>query len=163
MFSRFAGRRSVGFLLMLATVSSVGGCSAAAGAAAVAATSSPTSPKVVAVDCPAFEAQAQVAQDVHATTGQQIVLRLCSNPSTGFGWQAAGIPAGIVRLVDQSSELAATNGGSGQAGLVGAPGVEVLTFDAAAAGTGDLQMLYSQPWAGGTKGTWQLTVHVVVD
>ena len=166
MFSRFASYRSIGssyrsigFLLAVASAWAVAGC----GAAAVAATASPASPPVIAVGCPEFETHSTVTQDVRATSGQQIVVRLCSNPSTGFSWQAAEVPGALVKLVDQSSEPGATAGGTDQPGLVGAAGIEVLTFEAVAPGAGDVHVLYSQPWAGGTKGSWQLTLHVVVD
>ncbi len=97
---------------------------------------------------------------MQVSVGQQIVVTMCSNASTGFSWQPAAVPAEIVKLVDQAA--AAPSSAEGNEPVVGAPGTETLTFEALASGTGDLGLAYSQPWNGGTKGAWTLTLHVAV-
>ncbi len=153
-----SGLTSKGFGALLALI--FAGSLAACGGAADAASSAPGISPVITIDCAAFEAQPTVAQDVRVGVGQQIVIKVCSNPSTGFGWQASDVPATIVRLVDQS--YLEPGSSAGQPGVVGAAGIEALTFEALAAGAGDVHLAYSQPWTGGTKGAWNLTLHVVV-
>jgi len=81
---------------------------------------------------------------------------LCSNASTGFAWEVptwTGDPS--VELVQLGKDAPAT-------ALPGAAGTTVFTFRATAAGTTRIEFVYSQPWAGGMKGTWRLAVTVTV-
>ncbi len=46
--------------------------------------------------------------------------------------------------------------------LPGAAGTQVFTFRGTGAGTTLIEFIYSQPWAGGMKGTWRLALTVNV-
>ena len=46
---------------------------------------------------------------------------------------------------------------------VGAPGIEVWTFEAVAKGTTKVRMEYSRPWEGGEKEEWTYTMTVIVE
>ncbi len=51
----------------------------------------------------------------------------------------------------------------GDAGIVGAGGREVWTFEAIETGTTEVRMEYSQPWEGGLKAEWTYTATVTVE
>ncbi len=161
MFSRVAASRSMSVALLL-VAGSVAGCgvAAVAGSAAPAQTTTMPAAVEVTVPCETFDAASVQARDVQVAVGQQIVVTLCSNASTGFSWQPANVPAAIVKLLDQAA--APASNAEGAQPVVGAAGTETLTFQAVASGTGDVGLEYSQPWSGGTKGAWRLTVHVAV-
>jgi predicted secreted protein len=85
-----------------------------------------------------------------------ITVTLCSNPSTGFAWERATISnPGVLGLSDQRliQPQAATP-------IVGAAGQERWQFDVRASDTTTVDFRYSQPWDGGTKNAWSLTLRV---
>ena len=72
--------------------------------------------------------------------GQTLEINLPSNPSTGYSWQSASIPAclepaGASRFESEAEE-----------DVVGASGTETLTFEATKVGTGLLELEYEQAW-----------------
>jgi inhibitor of cysteine peptidase len=94
---------------------------------------------------------------VALTIGQELVLSLESNPTTGYSWQlaAAGTPVlsqqGEVEFIDQGEE-----------GLVGAGGVEVFRFTAEQAGTTELNLVYLRTWEEGISPIDEFSVTVEV-
>ena len=92
---------------------------------------------------------------VTAQPGDEIVVTLESNASTGFAWVLVTEPASeVVDLVD--SEYAEPE----DTGLVGAPGEEVWTFVATGEGTTAIAMSYQRS-SGETAGEpFDLTVLV---
>ena len=72
--------------------------------------------------------------------GQQFVVALTANPSTGYTWQAA--KNDDVRYLG-SKQVSAAN----QA--IGAAGTQELRFEATATGTTTLELEYSRPFEGG--------------
>jgi predicted secreted protein len=121
---------------------------------------SPAPGPTVTIDCAAFESQGAggvpVTSDVSVTVGQGFTVVLCSNPSTGFSWeQPTWEGDATVELVQRSVQQ--TVGGQ-----AGATGTESFAFNATKAGTTLIHFVYSQPWAGGTKGAWQADVTVAV-
>lgn len=128
------------------------GCSSAA--------TRPAPGPTLAVDCAAFESEGSNGQplerELAVSVGQTFQVILCSNASTGFAWEVptwTGDPS--VELVQLGNDAPAT-------ALPGAAGTTVFTFRATAAGTTRIEFVYSQPWAGGMKGTWRLAVTVTV-
>ncbi len=87
------------------------------------------------MDTPHTEARA-------VRVGESITLRLPSNPSTGFGWQAIFDPA-TVALDSQTFDRGAPNIGSG--------GEEVLTFRAIASGRAAITLELRRPWDKGAR------------
>jgi predicted secreted protein len=80
-------------------------------------------------------------------------------PSTGFAWDEPTIgDATVLRLADRTYQAP----DSASLPIVGAAGGEVLTLHAVKAGTTDLSVTYSQPWAGGTKSEWTYRLSVTV-
>lgn len=132
---------------------------AACGAAAAGQPSAPSGALVIGCDefaaARGADAERVVERTVTAAAGETFTVTLCSNASTGFGWEQptfAG-PA-IVDLVDRQSAAASGT-------LVGAAGSETLTFRVTAAGTATIGLAYSQPWEGGTKQAWTVNLTVI--
>lgn len=73
---------------------------------------------------------------INAAPNSTFSIRLESNPSTGYTWTFTS-QSDIVRLVDQRTEAPDT-------AKVGAPGAQVFTFEAAAAGTTSLAFTYAR-------------------
>lgn len=82
--------------------------------------------------------------EVELGVGDFLIVTLASNPgSTGYSWNLSEISdAAIIRYV--SDEYVAPE--QSDPPVVGAPGQEVWSFEALAAGTAAISMRYIQPW-----------------
>lgn len=69
-----------------------------------------------------------------------VVVPLTSNPTTGYAWQVALSAEDVLALRGDSNFIA------GDAGLTGAPGVEVFAFDTVGVGEVVVTFSYRQPW-----------------
>ena len=145
--------RPLGMLILAGAL--LGGC-------ATTAAGQPSVPRdALTITCDEFAAPARgeanepVERTVTVAAGEAFQITLCSNPSTGFGWEEPTIagPAGIT-LVERRTVPAAGS-------MVGSPGSETFTFRTASAGTGTIDFAYSRPWEGGEKGAWTVQVSVV--
>ena len=87
--------------------------------------------------------------------GDTLMVELSSNPSTGYGWKVKGDPSPL-KLA--SSDYKQPD----QSGKVGAPGVQQFRFDASAAGTSKLELVYRRPWEKGVAPARAFTVDVNV-
>ena len=73
-------------------------------------------------------------------TNEPFYITLSSNPSTGYAWQVASVSnADMVRFVDSQYIRPESE-------LVGAPGKQVLTFNALQEGSATIQLEYMRPW-----------------
>ena len=73
-------------------------------------------------------------------TNEQFYITLSSNPSTGYAWQVASVSnPDMVRFVDSQYIRPESE-------LVGAPGKQVLTFNALQEGSATIQLEYVRPW-----------------
>jgi len=132
-----------------------------AGCAAVTAGQPATPRDALAIGCDELAAPARGAaaetleRTVAVTVGETFRITLCSNPSTGFSWEQPVLsgPA-AVELVDRA--VVAPTGA-----LVGSAGSETFTFRVGGPGTTEIQLAYSQPWAGGAKQAWTVRVTAV--
>jgi predicted secreted protein len=112
----------------------------------------------VEFSCDDFAENNHITHDVSTAVGSEIVITLCSNPSTGFGWQEVQISdASALKLVDREFLASGT---PGNPAATGAPGKEILTFKATQPGTSVAKIEYSRPWEGGEKGVWTYTLTV---
>ena len=94
----------------------------------------------------------QVAMD----TGQELVVRLESNPTTGYSWAVLGIDTAVLRQIgDVEYEPADT-------GLVGSGGWESCRFEAVAAGQTTLELVYRRPWEEDVTPEQTFTLDVIV-
>ena len=99
---------------------------------------------------------ARINRTIEVAAGQTIVVRLCSNASTGFSWEAARVSdQAVLQLLGHGVEAPTSI-------LVGAAGREVWTLKARQSGTAEVSIDYSQPWTGGTKAVSQFTLGVTV-
>ncbi len=86
--------------------------------------------------------------------GQQFVIALGSNPTTGYSWQAS-YDETMLELVEKTYEEEA------EEGLVGAGGIEYFRFKALEEGGTMITLTYEQPWEGGGVGeTKVFTVNI---
>jgi predicted secreted protein len=128
----------------------------------IAAACTPTSPnsEIIEIPCDRFSAKAGDQVTLTRTTsvarGGHIVLRLCSNPSTGFSWEDASIshPSVLAQRSRTSIPPAVT--------MPGAAGLEEWTFEATNKGGCTVTFSYSRPWDGGEKGAWRFQLDVTV-
>lgn len=72
--------------------------------------------------------------------GQQLVLRLESNPSTGYGWYIEELDESILRLAGPPEWVPSVPG------LLGAEGTQVLRFVGVRRGQTGLKLRYRRPW-----------------
>lgn len=139
-------RRSVliaGALTIALSVTLVAGCTATPAASPETGT--------VRVDESADGTTVRLAQ------GAELVVSLESNPSTGFDWKVVESLPPQLTSMDDTFEASATPG------VVGAGGTRVLTYTAAAPGTGDLDLEYVRSWEKGVPPERALRITVVVE
>jgi inhibitor of cysteine peptidase len=76
---------------------------------------------------------------VELKKGQLMVLKLPSNPTTGFDWEIVSIDPSIIK---QSGEMSYKSDSK----LAGSGGVDTWTFEAASSGTTRLVLSYHRSW-----------------
>ncbi len=84
--------------------------------------------------------EADADKPIQVSIGQTLQLRLPSNPTTGYSWNAQQTPAEL--QLDQSAYAADPQGKN----LAGAGGYQTIEFAAKFAGTGELKLEYRRPW-----------------
>jgi inhibitor of cysteine peptidase len=85
---------------------------------------------------------ADAGEAVTLDSGQNLVVRLESNPSTGYSWEAIEVPGVLEGEATPTHEQT-----SETEGVVGAAGTDVFTFTASEdAGEGTLVLEYRRPW-----------------
>jgi len=115
----------------------------------------------VAVACEEFNQQAFIEDSLTLNSGEEITIKLCSNPSTGFQWSE--IPENDnTEVLTQSSHDFLIQGDKGTPLPPGTPGCEVWTFTTQDTGQSQLYFEYSRNWEGGEKGIWTYTLNLTV-
>lgn len=104
-----------------------------------------------------FVQQKNLTRNISATIRDTVTISLPSNPSTGFRWELAGISDPAILEQDGDSEYILP-----ESSAVGATGKEIWTFKGLKRGTSSLSLAYSQPWEGGTKKEWTITIEVKI-
>ncbi|MCE0461418.1 protease inhibitor I42 family protein [Pseudomonas uvaldensis] len=79
---------------------------------------------------------------VRLNNGQNLILSLPSNPSTGYRWAVLDSAGGVLKALGPEVYRNPED-----AGIVGAAGVSTWRFQAFNPGTGRLRLTYQQPWA----------------
>jgi inhibitor of cysteine peptidase len=134
-------------------------CTVLAGALSLFACSPAPKPGSIQVSCDEFYELPHIRREVSVAVGDTFTVTLCSNPSTGFQWEAAKISdPGVLEEVDHKFILP----GSEPPPPPGTPGQEVWTFKALKAGESTVSIDYSRPWEGGEKGAWTFVLSVSV-
>ena len=88
---------------------------------------------------------------------QPLVIRLQTNPSTGYGWTYTVRGDDVLRLDTVTGEAPAPNG------MVGVPGDQVWSFRAQRAGRVVLTYVYSRAWEKNVPPAKTFTLTVVVN
>ena len=101
---------------------------------------------------------ADTGELVTLDAGQKLVVRLESNPSTGYSWEVVGVP----RVLE--GPAAPTHEQNSEAeGVVGAAGTDVFTFIASDdAGDGTLVLAYRRPWETDVPAEEEFVLEVIV-
>jgi inhibitor of cysteine peptidase len=99
---------------------------------------------------------ADKGSQVKVKVGEQIVITLDSNPSTGFTWEAKDLDTTLFEQVGDPTF------NSSNPGLVGSVGTLTVTFKAVKAGTASLLLVYHRPWETGVDPVDTFTVSVTV-
>ena len=93
-------------------------------------------------------------QTTEVTTGEEIVVTLAENPTTGFQWIVDEL---VGHLTTVSSEFAAP--GTQRAG---AGGHRAITIRASGSGPAELHVRYARPWGGETSDARRLRFRFLV-
>jgi len=101
---------------------------------------------------------ADAGELVTLDAGQKLVVRLESNPSTGYTWEVVGVPRVLegpaAPIHEQNSEAE---------GVVGAAGTDVFTFTASQdTGEGTLVLAYRRPWEKDVPAEAEFVLEVIV-
>lgn len=95
-------------------------------------------------------------KEIPLNVGEQLVITLPGNPSTGYSWEVTTIDTIILNQVGEP-QFASDN-----TNLVGAGGVLTLTFEAKKAGSTTLELVYHRPWETGVEPLQTFTIQVTV-
>jgi inhibitor of cysteine peptidase len=79
---------------------------------------------------------------VELALGQELVITLTSNPSTGYRWERVPSEDGVLVQVGEAEFSQRAK----EKALVGAGGVETLRFEAKEAGQTTLELVYHRSW-----------------
>jgi inhibitor of cysteine peptidase len=79
-------------------------------------------------------------KDIDLTTGSVLIVKLQSNPSTGYAWTVAGDPSPL--RLEKSSYVKNTKASK----AVGASGTQVLRLNANSGGMATLTVVYRRSW-----------------
>lgn len=145
--------RFVPAVLSVVLFALVTGCSGGepAPSSATPTTSGPALPSLVNLT------EADDGAAVLLATGGTLVVTLESNASTGFAWAVEGEPPLPLEMQGDPQYV------EPEGGLVGAPGTQVFTFVAVAAGEGTLSLAYAREWETDTAPESTFTVSVAVE
>ena len=108
-------------------------------------------------NCDELRLQKNISKQIEVNVEDTFTVNLCSNASTGFRWlDSANISdQTIVKQIDHKNVAPSK-------AMPGAPGKQVWTFKALKKGTVQITNEYSQPWSGGQKSAWNLTLDIMV-
>jgi len=96
---------------------------------------------------------------VALAVGQMLVVKLASNPATGYSWQVA---EGLGLVLAQVGEVEYREAPHEGTPLVGAGGTETLRFEAKSAGQTSLVLEYRRPWEETVEPEEAFSVEVMV-
>jgi inhibitor of cysteine peptidase len=96
--------------------------------------------------CVGVKTYKDVGEDIDISVGQEFIIALGSNPTTGYSWQAS-YDETMLELVENTYEAEETG-----EDVVGGGGTEFFRFKALKAGEVEITMTYAQHWEGGEVG-----------
>jgi inhibitor of cysteine peptidase len=86
---------------------------------------------------------ADQGRSITLETGQELVLRLPSNPTTGYRWEIETLDRVYLQPIGEAEFVQDEQGGEQ---LVGVGGVEIFRFRALEPGMMDLKLIYHRTW-----------------
>ena len=97
-------------------------------------------------------------KNLKVKVGEQIVVVLEGNPSTGYIWEAKDLDASMIQQVGET-EFKSSNSNPG---FAGAGGTLTLKFRALKVGTTSLTLVYHRPWETDVKpiSSFVITINV---
>ena len=111
----------------------------------------------LAAGCVGVKTYKDVGEDISIGVGQEFIIALGSNPSTGYSWQASYDETKLELVGGESTYEADET----DEAVVGAGGTELFRFLTLEAGETGITMTYAQPWEGGDVGETQVfTVNI---
>lgn len=113
----------------------------------------------VEITCDEFQNNNHHSDSKEISTGDTLVIVLCSNQTTGFQWAENADISDESVLAQENHEFV---GPESESPPPGAPGQEIWTFKALKQGSSTIYFEYSRPWEGGEKGAWTFTLDVTV-
>lgn len=99
---------------------------------------------------------ADAGGEVCLKAGDQLELRLKSNPSTGYRWYVQAKSTPLLKLIHQSQTDATEPG-------VGRPVFQVFNFEARRGGKGFLQLHYFRSWEKYAPGEQRFKIHIIIE
>jgi inhibitor of cysteine peptidase len=99
---------------------------------------------------------ADSGSQIEVQAGDTFVIELEGNPTTGYTWETLDLQGSLFEQVGE------TEFSSGNSGLVGAGGMQTLTFRAVQAGSATLTLVYHRPWETDVEPIGTFSVDVVV-
>ena len=111
----------------------------------------------IEISCDQFNKNPNAVSEFQATVGETIMVKLCSNPATGFQWKYEIIGQDVLEETDHKFVPAEGEG------VVEASGQEIWTFHAVEKGTAEVRMEYSRPWEGGEQKEWTFIFTATVE
>jgi inhibitor of cysteine peptidase len=97
------------------------------------------------------------SQTIDAKAGQEFIIALESNPTTGYGWQVQS-DDNFLKLVNSEFE----SGAPADSQMVGVGGVERFTFKALAQGETAVTLVYKRSWEETTGQEETRLFHVLI-
>jgi inhibitor of cysteine peptidase len=98
--------------------------------------------------CVGVKTYKDVGENIDISVGQEFIIALASNQTTGYSWQAS-YDETMLELVGGESTYEPEETDEE---VVGGGGTELFRFKALKAGEVEVTMTYAQPWEGGDVG-----------
>jgi len=96
-----------------------------------------------------------VGKQIELRSGHNLDVSLKANPTTGYRWEVEELDDNVLREVGEPAFKP-------QSKLVGAPGVEILHFQAVGEGQTTLKLIYHRSWEKDVEPLETYSVQVVV-
>jgi inhibitor of cysteine peptidase len=95
-------------------------------------------------------------ETVRLFAGQELIIQLDGNPSTGYTWETKGLDTNMFMQVGDVQFT------SSDPKLVGSGGTQTLTLKVLNTGTSTLMLIYHRPWEKNVKPAKTFTITVTV-
>jgi inhibitor of cysteine peptidase len=107
--------------------------------------------------CVGVKTYTDSGQEINIGVGQEFIIALGSNPTTGYSWQAS-YDESMLELVGGEPTYEAEETGDD---VVGAGGTEFFRFLTLEAGETEITLVYAQHWEGGGVGETKVFTVVI--